>query len=125
MKKILRLSESDLIKIVKKIIKESTGPSKKLSLLGRDVTINSDGTISILNKKNQPQKIRIKTSIGPEINVQNITPSENGFIIQGKKMSKEVGIDVIEKVFKFPDTNSPTVIKSGDFYTPNLLLTKV
>ena len=122
MKKVIRLTESDLVRIVKKVIEEST--SSYNNLLGRNFTINTDGTISIANNNNQLQKIRLFTKLG-DMNIKKITPNSNGYTITGGKMSKDVGYDIIKKVLKFVDTGSPNVIESGSIVEPDLRLKKV
>jgi len=122
MKKVIRLTESDLVRIVKKVIEEST--SSYNNLLGRNFKINTDGTISIANNNNQLQKIRLFTKLG-NMNIKKITPNSNGYTITGGKMSKDVGYDIIKKVLKFVDTGSPNVIESGSIVEPDLRLKKV
>ena len=122
MKKVIRLTESDLVRIVKKVIEEST--SSYNNLLGRNFTINTDGTISIANNNNQLQKIRLFTKLG-DMNIKKITPNSDGYTITGGKMSKDVGHDIIKKVIKFVDTGSPNVIESGSIVEPDLRLKKV
>jgi hypothetical protein len=122
MKKVIRLTESDLVRIVKKVIEEST--SSYNNLLGRNFKINTDGTISIANNNNQLQKIRLFTKLG-DMNIKKITPNSNGYTITGGKMSKDVGYDIIKKVLKFVDTGSPNVIESGSIVEPDLRLKKV
>lgn len=122
MKKVIRLTESDLVRIVKKVIEESTSSYNNLS--GRNFRINTDGTISIANNNNQLQKIRLFTKLG-DMNIKKITPNSNGYTITGGKMSKDVGHDIIKKVLKFVDTGSPNVIESGSIVEPDLRLKKV
>ena len=49
MRKVIKINESDLIKIVKTVLKES----KSGKLEGRDFTINDDYTVSIANSKGE------------------------------------------------------------------------
>lgn len=122
MKKVIKLTESDLRRIVLRVIEESTTSAN--NLLGRNFTINPDGTISIANSQNKLQKIRLYTKLG-NMNIKNITPSSNGYTITGGKMSKDVDSDIIRKVINFVDTGSPSVIESGSFIEPDLKLKKV
>jgi hypothetical protein len=122
MKKVIRLTESDLRRIVLRVIEESTASSN--NLLGRNFTINSDGTISIANNQNKLQKIRLYTKLG-DMNIIKITPTSNGYKITGGKMSKDVDSDTVKKVINFVDTGSPSVIESGSWVEPDLKLKKV
>ena len=122
MKKVVKLTESDLRRIVQRVIEESTTSSN--NLLGRNFTINSDGTISIANNQNKLQKIRLYTKLG-DMNIKKITPTNNSYTITGGKMSKDVDLDVIKKVINFVDTGSPSVIESDSFIEPDLRLKKV
>jgi hypothetical protein len=122
MNKVIRLTESDLRRIVLRVIEESTTSTN--NLLGRNYTINTDGTISIANNQNKLQKIRLYTKLG-DMNIKNITPTSDGYRITGGKMSKNVGSDVIKKVISFVDTGSPNIIESGSFIEPDLKLKKV
>jgi hypothetical protein len=122
MNKVIRLTESDLRRIVLRVIEESTTSTN--NLLGRNYTINPDGTISIANNQNKLQKIRLYTKLG-DMNIKNITPTSDGYRITGGKMSKNVGSDVIKKVISFVDTGSPNIIESGSFIEPDLKLKKV
>ena len=122
MKKVVKLTESDLRRIVQRVIEESTTSTN--NLLGRNFTINSDGTISIANNQNKLQKIRLYTKLG-DMNIKSITPTSNGYTITGGKMSKDVDSDIIKKVINFVDTGSPSVIESGSFIEPDLKLKKV
>jgi hypothetical protein len=122
MKKVIRLTESDLIRVIKRVIEETSAPSN--NLLGRKFAINPDGTVSISNNQNKLQKIRLYTKLG-DMNIKNISPNSNGYTITGGKMSKDVGSDVIKKVINFVDTGSPSVIESGSMLEPDLRLKKV
>jgi len=122
MKKVVRLTESDLRRIVQRVIEESSNSTN--TLLGRNFTINPDGTISIANNQNKLQKIRLYTKLG-DMNIKNITPTGNGYTITGGKMSKDVDSDIIKKVINFVDTGSPSVIDSGSFIEPDLKLKKI
>jgi hypothetical protein len=122
MKKVIKLTESDLRRIVQRVIEESSNSTN--TLLGRNFTINPDGTISIANNQNKLQKIRLYTKLG-DMNIKNITPTGNGYTITGGKMSKDVDSNIIKKVINFVDTGSPSVIDSGSFIEPDLKLKKV
>jgi hypothetical protein len=122
MKKVIRLTESDLRRIVLRVIEESTTSAN--NLLGRNYTINPDGTISIANNQNKLQKIRLYTKLG-DMNIIKITPTSNGYKITGGKMSKDVDSDTVKKVINFVDTGSPSVIESGSWVEPDLKLKKV
>ena len=122
MKKVIKLTESDLRRIVQRVIEESTTSSN--NLLGRNFTINSDGTISIADNQNKLQKIRLYSKLG-DMNIKKITPTNNGYTITGGKMSKDVDLNVIKKVINFVDTGSPSVIESDSFIEPDLKLKKV
>ena len=127
----LRVKNSKLINILKsKVFKpENNKPlneqsTKTETLLGRKFIINHDGTVSIYNNLNEPQKIRITTSLG-DINVADIEKVGNEYKITGKNgVSQLVGKQVIIPLMSFVDRNKPTVIKTGDF-TPDLVLKKL
>ena len=126
MNKVIRLTEADLRKIVLRVIEESTTSTN--NLLGRNYTINPDGTISIANNQNKLQKIRFYTEIlGRDVymNIIKITPISNGYAITGRKMSKDVGYDKVKQVINFVDTGEPNIIDSGSMVEPDLKLKKV
>lgn len=109
----------------KKFILEAYGLISEGTVKGRKVTVNSDGTVSIPNKKNIIQKIRMYTKLA-EINVAKITPAGNGYNITGKSGRTEfVDDEKINKFIEFVDTNKPNVINSGSMTKPNIYLKKV
>jgi hypothetical protein len=98
--------------------------STEKTLLGRKYIINRDGTVSIYDKQNEPQKIRITTSLG-DINVADIEKVGDEYKITGKNgVSQLVGKQVIIPLMSFVDRDKPSVIKTGEF-TPDLVLKKL
>lgn len=114
----------------KNTIREMYGlVTEAVNVGGRSATINPDGTVSITDKSGRPQKIRMSINLmGKEvnINVANIQPTNGGYNIKGQSGNTEfVDNNKINKVVQFVDTNSPSVIESGSWSTPNLNLRKV
>ena len=123
MKFIITESEKNTIREMYGLVTEA------VNVGGRNATINPDGTVSITDKGGRPQKIRMSINLmGKEvnINVANIQPTNGGYNIKGQSGNTEfVDNNKINKVVQFVDTNSPSVIESGSWSTPNLNLRKV
>jgi len=113
--KIVRLTESDLTKLVSRIIKEveETGPK----LLGRDFNINSDYTISIQDKNNKYPKIKLqgnKFGMDFDINVKSIVQNGNNFTITTKKNNTyDLNNNTVAKIINFVDNDNPSKIDLG------------
>jgi hypothetical protein len=96
-----------------------------VNIEGRNTNINDDGTITIVDKNGNKQKIRMSLTTFGDINVVNIQPANGGYNITGKSgMTQFVDNNKISQVIQFVDTNSPSEIKSGSWSTPNLKLRK-
>ena len=121
MKKIIKLTESDLIRIVKKVISEGTTGTLK----GRSYTINSDGTVSIKNSSGSSKKIRF-SALGQDINLKDISKSGDNYLITSKNgTKKEVTPSQITDIISFVDgTKTETSISTG-MLTPRLKLKKI
>jgi hypothetical protein len=119
--KIIRLTESDLANIVKRVLIEGT--SGKIE--GRDFIVNSDYTVSISNNKGVKKKIKF-SALGSKINIKDITKSGSDYIITSKNETKKtVESEKIKKIINFVDsTNTETEISTG-MLTPDLVLNKV
>lgn len=97
MKKVVKLTEKQLTKIIKKIINEAslTTPdtwAKLNNVQGRQVLISSDGGIAITNRENKAVKIRFAgkvmfTSI--DINVGRVDETESGITITTKQSKRQ------------------------------------
>lgn len=125
MKKIIKLTESDLTRIVEKVINETKILKEGSSIFGRNFVINSDGTVSISDRNGNLQKIRMTTKLG-DINVIKIEPSNGGYNITGKSgITEFADNDKIKQVISFVDSNSPSEIESDSWKKPNLILKKV
>lgn len=115
MTRIVRLTESDLTKLVSRIIKEveETGPK----LLGRDFNINSDYTISIQDKNNKYPKIKLqgnKFGMDFDINVKSIVQNGNNFTITTKKNNTyDLNNNTVAKIINFVDNDNPSKIDLG------------
>jgi hypothetical protein len=113
--RIVRLTESDLTKLVSRIIKEveETGPK----LLGRDFNINSDYTISIQDKNNKYPKIKLqgnKFGMDFDINVKSIVQNGNNFTITTKKNNTyDLNNNTVAKIINFVDNDNPSKIDLG------------
>jgi hypothetical protein len=118
MRKVIKLNESDLIRIVKTVLKES----KSGKLEGRDFTINDDYTVSIANTKGDKQKIEF-SGLGKKINVKDIKKQDNGYKITTlKDKTAELTTTQAKNVIKFVDSNkTESEIETGTF-TPNIVL---
>lgn len=121
MKKIIRLTESDLVKIVKRVLTEGT--TGKIE--GRDFIVNSDYTVSISDSKGVKKKIKF-SALSSKINIKDITKSGPNYIITSKNGTKKtVESDKIKKIINFVDsTKTETEISTG-MLTPDLVLNKV
>jgi hypothetical protein len=110
MKKIITLTESQLVNVIKKIINESAA-----NIEGRKYQIPGDGTILIQNASDKMVKIKMKSSIG-DINIAKVdlVPGE-GYSITGRSgMSKTIDNETIGKILSFVDGGSPsTSIRKG------------
>jgi hypothetical protein len=115
MKKLIRLSEKDLTKLVSRIIKEVEETKPKL--LGRDFNINSDYTISIQDRNNKYPKIKLlgsKFGMDFDINVKSIVQNGNNFTITTKKNNTyDLNNNTVAKIINFVDNNNPSKIDLG------------
>jgi hypothetical protein len=99
--------------------------TEEVTVGGRALTINPDGTVTITDKSGRPTKVRMSTKLG-DVNVVNIQPANGGYNITGKSgMTEFVNNNKIGQVIQFVDNNAPTEIDSGSMMKPNLLLRKV
>jgi len=115
MKKLIRLTEKDLTKLVSRIIKEVEETKPKL--LGRDFNINSDYTISIQDRNNKYPKIKLlgsKFGMDFDINVKSIVQNGNNFTITTKKNNTyDLNSNTVAKIINFVDNNNPSKIDLG------------
>jgi hypothetical protein len=118
MKRLIKLNESDLIRIVKKVLTES----KSGKLEGREYSINDDYTVSIANSKGDKQKIEF-SGLGRKINVKDIKKQDTGYLITTlKDKTAELTTTQAKNVIKFVDSNkTEDEIVTGTF-TPNIVL---
>lgn len=118
MKRLIKLNESDLIRIVKKVLIES----KTGKLEGREYSINDDYTVSIANSKGDKQKIEF-SGLGRKINVKDIKKQDDGYLITTlKDKTAELTATQAKNVIKFVDSNkTEDEIVTGTF-TPNIVL---
>ena len=145
MKKVIRLTESELSKLIQRIVSETTQSisgisSPKTSLGGpgdtvkikdqkgsdRSTKINQDGTISITSDSGQTKKVRLSTAIG-DINVVKIEPTSGGYNITGKSgRTEKVDNSKIHQIINFVDSKSTTgEVDSGSFVKPDIQMKKV
>jgi hypothetical protein len=97
-----------------------------LNLIGRDVVINNDGTVSVEDKSGRMVKVRMSVKLLGNINVSKITQEIQDFYITGRSgRTEKVSMDTIKDVISFVDTGKPTEIESGNPFKPNIQLTKV
>lgn len=112
----IRLTESELINLVKSIILEVESSS---TLEGRKYTINPDYTLSIADRKGAMSKIKMSGSkmfMDFDINVQNINsnPQTGSYSIVTKKGNKyDLDKNTVNKIINFVDTNTPAEIDLG------------
>lgn len=106
-------------------LNESEDNPYKLS--GRNYTINPDGTISIEDNTKKLVKIRLSVPIlNANINIKELKPSDNGFILTSKNgTSQDISMDIVTTVINFIDHGKPGEIKSKNPFKPNIKLTKV
>ena len=123
MKKVIRLTENELIDLVKRVVYEQ---SQKPSIEGRTYTVNNDHTISINDKNGTPQKIKMsgsKAFLDFDINVTSISPKQNGYDIITKKGNKyTLDKNIASQIISFVDKSSPSKIDAGQ---ATINLTKV
>lgn len=120
MKKIVRLTEGELVRIVRKIILET----KTGKLSGREYSINTDGTVSIKNSKNEYVKVRF-SALDTDINVIDISKDEDEYTIKTKNGTKKnITNSQVTEIITFVDgTKKIKTIETGMF-TPNIKLEK-
>ncbi len=106
-------------------LNESEDHPYKLS--GRNYTINPDGTISIEDNTKKFVKIRLSVPIlNANINIKELKPSDNGFILTSKNgTNQDISMDIVSTVINFVDNGKPGEIKSKNPFKPNIKLTKV
>lgn len=98
--------------------------TENIDVEGRKTIINSDGTVTINNYKEIPQRIRMSTKLG-NINVVKIEPAGNGYNITGKSGRTEfIERSKIKQIISFVDKGTPSVIDSGSMIKPNVELKK-
>ena len=120
MRKIIKISESDLKRIVNRVITESISNT----LDGREYQITPTGTIRIKNKNNDFVNVRLTTKLG-DINLKSINKIGDGYNIVTKNgTSKEVETDYIKKLISFADKGTPNRIETG-IMTPDIILKRV
>ena len=94
MKKIIRLTESDLFKIVKRIIKE--GDLEEARLVVSPYELNASGGYILIkdttNKKNYKYELQIKKGFWVRVNVDDF-PSGKSIKASGLGMSKTINVD--------------------------------
>lgn len=106
-------------------LNESEDNPYKLS--GRNYTINPDGTISIEDNTKKFVKIRLSVPIlNANINIKELKPSDNGFILTSKNgTEQDISMEIVTTVLNFVDNGKPGEIKSKNPFKPNIKLTKV
>ena len=106
-------------------LNESEDNPYKLS--GRKYLINTDGTISIEDNSKKLVKIRLSVPIlNANINIKELKPSDNGFILTSKNGTKQdITMDIVSTVINFVDNGKHGEIKSKNPFKPNIKLTKV
>ena len=99
---------------------------KDIELIGRNVIINNDGTVSVEDKNGKMVDVRMSVKLLGDINVSDITQELQNFYITGKKgRTEKVDKKAIETVISFVDNGTPDEIESGNPFKPNIQLTKV
>ena len=96
-------------------------------LSGREFEIMDDGTISVEDKNKQFVKIRLSVpSLGMKINIKDLKPTDNGFVLTSKNGKQQnISMDIVGQTINFVDNGSPDVLDSGNPFKPNIKLTKV
>lgn len=119
--KIIRLTESDLVNIVKRVLTEGT--TGKIE--GRDFTVNSDYTVSISDSKGVKKKIKF-SALGSKINIKDITKSGSDYKITSKNgTQKTIESGKIKKIITFVDSSKTETEISTGMLTPDLVLNKI
>lgn len=103
MKKII-ITESQLKKITKLLVMEQ---SNSINIEGRNGFINSDGTISLLNKFGKQIKIRLKTDRLGDVNIVKFLKKDDGnYEIETRKgTNKEFNIKKVNSLINFVDSS--------------------
>jgi len=121
MKKIIRLTEQDLARIVRRVLTEGT--TGKIE--GRDFIVNSDYTVSISDIKGVKKKIGF-SALGSKINIKDITKSGSDYIITSKNGTKKtIETAKIKKIINFVDSKETKTEISTGMLTPDLVLNKI
>lgn len=95
-------------------------------IIGRDVTINPDGTLTVSNHKGEDVKIRMYVSMLGDINVAKLKMSPEGLYVTGKAGRTElIKIETVKDVIHFVDHGNPDELDSGNPFRPNIKLKKV
>ena len=120
-KRIVRLTETNLINLIKRIISESTTGD----IESRKYKINSDGTVSVTNMKSTYIKVRFK-AMGSNINIADISKSGSDYKITTKNgTTKTIEKQQVKELISFVDSGSTTKDISTGMLSPSLTLIKV
>lgn len=121
MKKIIRLTESDLVRIVKRVISEGT--SGKLE--GRDFIINSDYTVSVADSKGVKKKVQF-SALGSKINIKDIKKVGSEYIITSKNgTEKPIDVAKVKKIVTFVDSSQAQTEISTGMLSPDIVIKKI
>jgi len=107
MKKIIKLTESDLIRIVKRVLSES------VIINGATFSVNGDGTVSITTNS-KSAKIRF-SKFYLDINVASIIKTNNGGCMVTSKngTEKTLSKEDVKSVINFVESNSTSGSAGG------------
>lgn len=123
MKKVIKLKESDLLRIVKKIILEQNLPS--INYGGRTISLSRNGDMIISDKTKKQKTVEFSYSMG-KFNLKQINELSGGDIEVCGKICKSIPKETVNEIIKFVDdpTKTEMVIKGG-FIQPDIRVKKL
>lgn len=125
MKKIVRLTETDLVKLIKKVLKED-----ELAIQNVKIYNNPDYTITVVTRNGNRVKIKLSGSMagaGFEINVAGLkSETDGGIILTGKSgRTTKVDSDAVKDLINFAESNQKELVISRKLGTVKIHCVKI